>query len=490
MYNPPDAGNDTLEFIEIYNKGNVSVNLKDWHFSAGVTYSFPDTTMAPGAYYLISRYAASMQATFGINCEQWASGFLDNSGGPIVLRDAIGQVKDSVYYLPTAPWPTSPNNGGPSLTLCDPTLDNSLPESWSASTNQVAVNGIGQPIFASPGSGCLSGARLVITEIMYNSPETGTDSLEFLELYNNGYGINLNGFYFSDGIEFTFPPDSLAPGQYLLVAGHSNAIQNTFGKPSMQWTSGALSNSGETIIIRDNYSNIIDQVTYGITDPWPASANGQGPSLTLCDPNSDNTLPVNWKASTEFAAVNAANDTIFATPLGGCVNPPVLANFTGDPLHIVVGGYVQFTDLSTNNPIGWEWTFPGGLPLTSSDQNPLIQYNTFGIYSVTLKATNAYGNDSLTKTDYVTVGNEGIILMPAKNSVYPNPTSGNLFITNAKKEAILISIFSPMGEQIKIVESSGDIISTDLSGFPAGIYLVKILSISGQLEKSLKVVLK
>jgi PKD repeat protein len=407
-----------------------------------------------------------------------------------VLKDAIGPVKDSVFYLPTAPWPTTPNNGGPSLTLCDPTLDNSLPGSWAASSNQVAVNGLGQPIYASPGSGCQSGAKLVITEIMYNSPETGTDSLEFLELYNNGNGINLNGFYFSDGVVFTFPSDSLAPGQYILVAGHSSAIQNTFGKPSLQWTSGALSNSGESITLRDNYGNIIDQVEYGVTEPWPPSADGQGPSLTLCDPNSDNTLAINWKASTEFAAVNAANDTIFATPLGGCVNPPAIANFKGFPLQVVVGGTVQFTDLSANDPIAWEWTFPGGTPSTSINQNPLIQYNTYGIYSVSLKATNAFGNSTLTKTDYITVGNDGISLAPTFYSVYPNPTSGELFVSNTNKDTIIISVFSSLGVEVKSVESSANVISTDLGGLPPGIYLLKLETISGQSVKSIKVILK
>jgi len=45
--------------------------------------------------------------------------------------------------------------------------------------------------------------EIVITEIMYNPPESGTDSLEFLELYNNGVEIvNLEGFYFAEGIEY------------------------------------------------------------------------------------------------------------------------------------------------------------------------------------------------------------------------------------------------------------------------------------------------
>ncbi|MDP4281463.1 MAG: lamin tail domain-containing protein, partial [Bacteroidota bacterium] len=49
-------------------------------------------------------------------------------------------------------------------------------------------------------------AKIVISEIMYNPPESGQDSLEFIELYNNDTAaINLHNYYFSNGIQYTFP---------------------------------------------------------------------------------------------------------------------------------------------------------------------------------------------------------------------------------------------------------------------------------------------
>ncbi len=57
-------------------------------------------------------------------------------------------------------------------------------------------------------------AEIVITEIMYNPPESGTDSLEFIELYNKGVEVeNLGGYYFADGIIYTFPSVMLNPGE-------------------------------------------------------------------------------------------------------------------------------------------------------------------------------------------------------------------------------------------------------------------------------------
>jgi len=83
----------------------------------------------------------------------------------------------------------------------------------------------------------------------------------------------------------------------------------------------------------------------------------------------------------------------------------VNADFSGTPTTIPVGGTVDFTDLSTGSPTSWSWTFTGGTPATSTTQNPAgIQYNTAGIYPVSLTATNGSGSDTETKTNYITVG--------------------------------------------------------------------------------------
>jgi len=60
---------------------------------------------------------------------------------------------------------------------------------------------------------------IVITEIMYNPPESGTDSLEFVEILNNsGAAYDMTGASFTDGFNFTFPTLSLADGEYVVVA--------------------------------------------------------------------------------------------------------------------------------------------------------------------------------------------------------------------------------------------------------------------------------
>jgi PKD repeat protein len=80
-----------------------------------------------------------------------------------------------------------------------------------------------------------------------------------------------------------------------------------------------------------------------------------------------------------------------------------VANFSGNPTQVCRGGSVAFTDLSTNTPTSWSWTFAGGTPATSTAQNPVIVYNTAGTYAVTLTATNSAGSNTRTMTSYIKV---------------------------------------------------------------------------------------
>ncbi|MGD2086026.1 MAG: GEVED domain-containing protein [Candidatus Aminicenantes bacterium] len=89
--------------------------------------------------------------------------------------------------------------------------------------------------------------------------------------------------------------------------------------------------------------------------------------------------------------------------IGGATPQPPVADFTADNTTVTVGGSVNFTDQSSNNPTSWSWSFEGGSPSGSSAQNPTVTYNTAGTYNVTLTATNAQGSDTETKYDYITV---------------------------------------------------------------------------------------
>lgn len=91
-----------------------------------------------------------------------------------------------------------------------------------------------------------------------------------------------------------------------------------------------------------------------------------------------------------------------------CVSNAIIApvaDFTSDKNSICEHNLIKFTDNSTNEPTAWLWTFPGGDPATSTLKNPIVDYPTDGVYSVTLKATNNVGNNTDTKTSFITVDN-------------------------------------------------------------------------------------
>ena len=49
-------------------------------------------------------------------------------------------------------------------------------------------------------------SQIVITEIMYNPPESGVDSLEYIELYNaSAATVDISGWNFTQGVEHVFP---------------------------------------------------------------------------------------------------------------------------------------------------------------------------------------------------------------------------------------------------------------------------------------------
>ena len=83
------------------------------------------------------------------------------------------------------------------------------------------------------------------------------------------------------------------------------------------------------------------------------------------------------------------------------VTVPPVANFQANTTTSTCSGIISFTDLSTNTPTSWLWTFGDGS--TSTVQNPTHTYIASGTFTVSLKATNAYGNNTKTSTNYITI---------------------------------------------------------------------------------------
>ncbi len=80
------------------------------------------------------------------------------------------------------------------------------------------------------------------------------------------------------------------------------------------------------------------------------------------------------------------------------------ADFNKDARFICEGSSVNFKDYTwKGDPTTWQWDFPGGTPSSSTDQNPVITYNTAGTYDVTLTVTNSAGSDTYVASSIINV---------------------------------------------------------------------------------------
>ena len=75
-------------------------------------------------------------------------------------------------------------------------------------------------------------------------------------------------------------------------------------------------------------------------------------------------------------------------------------------ININEGESVHFRDLSTGDVTDRRWTFEGGTPASSSEQNPVVTYDKAGSYAVTLTVGDGTATDTKTRMGYVNVSAE------------------------------------------------------------------------------------
>ena len=165
---------------------------------------------------------------------------------------------------------------------------------------------------------------VVINEIMYH-PISGRNDDTYVELHNRGAtSVNIGGWRFVDGIDFTFPPGWTIPaGGYMVVAENASRLMTNYSGLNAGNVignfSGSLSHGGERIalgmpdfVVRTNHNGtnavilstnrfyvVVNEVTYSDGGRWGRWADRGGSSLELVDPRADNRLAPNWADSDE-----------------------------------------------------------------------------------------------------------------------------------------------------------------------------------------------
>ncbi len=161
---------------------------------------------------------------------------------------------------------------------------------------------------------------IIINELMYN-PISGNSDDEFVELHNRGATtVNLGGWRFESGINFTIPGGtSLGPGGFLVIARNAARLRTNYPQLNANNTlgdySGALGNSGEQlslskpdgVVSTNEFGNlvtnkihiVVTEVSYATGGAWGRWADGGGSSLELADPKADPLRGANWADSDE-----------------------------------------------------------------------------------------------------------------------------------------------------------------------------------------------
>jgi PKD repeat protein len=103
----------------------------------------------------------------------------------------------------------------------------------------------------------------------------------------------------------------------------------------------------------------------------------------------------NWSSDEDYWIVKFCDTT--AIPL------PPDALISSNDSFVCQFACIDFFDQSNNSPTLWQWNFEGGIPDTSTLQNPMqICYDSIGAFDVTLITCNQVGCDTVTFLNFIT----------------------------------------------------------------------------------------
>jgi hypothetical protein len=142
MYNPqvstgfPD--NEELEFIEIANNGDQTVDLTGLYFrGTGFVYQFrANSTLEPYSSLFLASNITAFQTTYGFTPFGQFTRHLSNDNQQITLADGFGNIIDIVHYYDDPPWPDADSTGY-HLKLTDINLDNNIAGNWTTSKEAI-----------------------------------------------------------------------------------------------------------------------------------------------------------------------------------------------------------------------------------------------------------------------------------------------------------------------------------------------------------------
>ena len=204
----------------------------------------------------------------------------------------------------------------------------------------------------------------------------------------------------------------------------------------------------------------------------------QNPCHTYPPPNP---LIIQPDYLTTLVVVNASGDRDTVASYVGGAAPPILG-FTSS----VNGNTISFSDISSDHISSWNWSFGDGN--TSIVENPSNTYTANGTYQVCMRVSGSSCQDSICQSVTITTVGINDLHEALSINIFPNPTSGNLFLDFGNKNfGNAEIIFTDVVGQTLMAENKFALgkYDYDVSRFSNGIYFVRINTEAGSMTKKI-----
>lgn len=242
QYNPLDHNGidgDSLEFIELKNVGDETIDLTDIGFTNGISYDFPEgTTIEAGAFIVLASETTSFKDRYSsVTPMGTYEGNLSNTGETITLKDlGADTVILKIKYNDGGSWPEIADGVGHSLvpTKSNPAADQNNPAVWRPSLRIGGSPGADDPGIA------------IVTEVLTHTDEPDLDAIE---LYNPGSEkVDLSGWLLTDDRnnpkKFRIPKGTEIP-----AGGYLYFDETDFNADSTDESSFTLNSHGEEVYL-------------------------------------------------------------------------------------------------------------------------------------------------------------------------------------------------------------------------------------------------
>ncbi len=319
-YHPPGSSQD-LEFIELYNPTDTTINMTGFELLEGITYDFTET-IAARSFLIIAANSQAVQDRFNYQgaISQWPNGSLNNGGEYISMIDTQGKLIFRFRFDDVAPWPlgdgegeVSPDEGGSSIVLPNPDSDYTDGSHWRVSKTPAFDASLvdGLSIFGSPGElefnvfGLSSGVKDSDTQITVSFSDNVKTN-----------GDNPGDFTVTDGLGTGFAVSAQADG----TAGDAQIVLTVAN------LSSAIGDLTVTYINNNNEVTDLTSTEIAETSDTSIDLDSTAPTIVSASRDSDTQITLTFD---EPVQTKAGNPTDFALSDGNGVSYSVTAQADG-----------------------------------------------------------------------------------------------------------------------------------------------------------------